>query len=220
MPFTLSSQALTTLEKINAVGGRDPDDTSQDQAKIVFANAASRMASDYCAREFKPADDETNTRRFAFTGAGFVSFGRYDLQAGPAVTVTVDADAPTPIALDATQYQLCPVHAPHGVYTYMRTSTWFYPTRYPALQQQVPFIGPISGLGGLPRTIDVTGTWGWPSIPDHIDTAIAVAVLIFLQMNQETFSTTFNVETGRYIIPAALPAETRGVLDPLVKRSA
>jgi hypothetical protein len=217
MAFTLSNQALTTIEKVNAVGGRDGDDKSQDQAKIVFIEAASRMASDYCNREFRPATDETGTRRFAFTGAGFVSFGRFDLQAGQTTTISVDADTANPIALTADQYQLSPVHAPHGVYTYLRTNTAFYPLRYPALSQAIPFTGPVSGLGGLPRTIDVTGTWGWPTIPDHVDTAIAVAALIFLQMNQETFSSTFNVETGRYIVPAALPAEVRGVLDPLKK---
>jgi hypothetical protein len=219
MPYTLAAYALTTVEFVKLVGGKEDLDSEQDQAIIVFTNAASRAVAKECKREFVADDYETGTRRFVFHGAGYVSFGRYDLQS--ISLLQIDADTTAPITIASDQYQMHPVDKPFGVWTYMKTNTAYYNRRYSSFTQAAPFLGPMVGLGGMDRTVDVTGTWGWPQpIHEDIQMATAMTVLDWLQRNQETFSSTFNIDTGRFVVPSSIPAGPRNMLEPFTKRLA
>lgn len=183
-----STDALTTVERVKQIGGKEDLSADQDQAIQLFINAISPLIQDYSGREFVARDDVTNVRRFELTTGRLVPWGSkgYDLRTVSSVVVN-PTEGPT--TLSASQYRLLPAYKPYGVWSYMRTAqpwdTW------------TP-----SG----PGQIEITGTWGFPSVPDQVAMWAAVGVLEWLAKNQEVWSATFSLDTARLEIPEELPA--------------
>jgi hypothetical protein len=132
----------------------------------------------YCQREFAPISTSL-TRTFPLLADGLIRFGGWDLQAVTGAGVQIDTDAAsTPTTIPSTQYQLGPVSAPNGVYSYLRFYTFS--------------IGPILRQAmGIPRQVAITGTWGWPSIPADVENAAIITVAKWRKRDQVSYASEF-----------------------------
>lgn len=207
-------QALATVERFKLVLGKDADDGAQDQPIQFFLNVASDAVMDYLGRDVIPEPGAGADRLFDYRSGAFVSFGRHDCQSVSAVVI--DADTADPIVLSSGQYQLFPAPKTNGVWTDIRLALDFVERR-PAEGSafSFPWSGLLDPVAGLKRQVKVTGVWGWPSIPRRVEFATIQTAALWLQKNQETFSATFNLDTGRVELPAALPTHARKLLDRL-----
>lgn len=158
---TLEIWALTTVEKVKQQGsGIRSSDPTQDDAIRFLINAASEQFMRYSGREFVTASVGSTTRTFPVSPiqvygiySAYADFGRYDAQTVTGVVINSQAGAAGQVTLDTTQYQPLPVEKWDGVYTGVGiagSSDW------------------MASLPGIITTIDVTGTWGWPSVPDYV----------------------------------------------------
>lgn len=164
---TLAANALTTLERVKEQGtGIRQVDPTQDMPLTWLINAASDAIMNFQngGREFKSllVGSQPRTFRLAVnyqTMGGFIDFGNYDAQSVSAVSVETQATGGN-IALNATilQYQPQPVEQWYGVYTgvqiYSPTSAWGAPY-----------------MAGMEHTAQVTGVWGFPTVPPDIEDA-------------------------------------------------
>jgi hypothetical protein len=200
MPVTLATNALTTVERVKEQGsGIRSTDPTQDEAIRFCINSASLRMMEYSGREFKSSAVGSTLRTFQITpgGRGYdeVSFGPYDAQTITVVTIDTQLGQ-TGVTLSATsQYQPIPVQQWHGVYTGLHILS--LATGY------VPL--------GIRRVVNVTGTWGWPSVPSDVEHACIETVLewmhTYYQVPGEALSAVVN--------QLQLPARVRATLDAM-----
>lgn len=125
--------------------------------------AASQMCEQVTSHRFAPEIGATHT--FAYLGDVLLNMTPYDLRTVTAISIDTDT---APLLLDPTsQYRLEPRNSPYGIYTHL---------------DLMPYQGtPVSGLnwwgGGAPivggvaqfgREVQVTGNWGWATVPETI----------------------------------------------------
>lgn len=138
-----------TSSQIAAVLGLDS--SVNLDALDVFVNAAESMIDRETGRRF---DSVTATRRFDISDPGrYLSVG--DVQAVTAVGVA-DATGGSPATLTASDYYLGPsVRASGEPYHWISLSN----------------LGSYTYHRGF-RTVEITGTWGWATVPPEIITTL------------------------------------------------
>ena len=199
MPVTLITQALITEAEYKEQGsGIDASDPTQDEAIRFCINSASLRIMEYAGREYKSAAVGSTMRTFQITdgGCGYdeVSFGSYDAQTVTVVTIDTQLGQ-TGLTLTSTQYQPVPVQAWHGVYTGLHI-----------LSGATGYV-----VAGSRRAVNVTGTWGWPSVPGHIKMACAETVKEWLAGEYQVNGG--NDTLGFVSQQLQLPARVRATLD-------
>lgn len=152
---------LTTLAAVKSAIQLPASDTDLDTLLPNLITEASVAIMDYCKREFAPVSTAT-TRRFKVDGYR-VDFSPYDLETSPTPTVRLHPETTTPLTLTTDQYSLSPVSPQRGVY------------------QSIQFSGYLSIVSQTLMAfnyalVDVTGTWGFASVPVPVRRACNITV--------------------------------------------
>jgi hypothetical protein len=185
---------VTVADVRNFLQKPDPD---QEQDAIIgrLIESASEAVMTYAEREFAPESAPSTARQFYYCGNGILSLTPYDLQTLVSVKIdTTEGAGGTTLA--ATEYQLKPKPARDGVYNWLKLS--------PVTSQ------PSSRFAE--REVTVTGTWGFPAVPDDVKHWTTVTVAEWLRLHVQAFSTTFNIDEQRLERPEMLPSAVRAGL--------
>jgi hypothetical protein len=161
-------------------------ETTRDELILSLIPVASQMLMNYCEREFAPVTTAT-TRRFKIDAVSFpiVSLAPYDLQSATAVTLSPETTSPQTLT-DGTDYTLSPVTSGEGVYMSVRLSGWLN-----------VFSSSMVVFGYA--LLDVTGTWGFSSVPAVIAEACSDAVSAWLRRDVSSFG--LNLQDGSDLSP-------------------
>lgn len=161
---------LTTLARVREHQQRtDTTNTTQDDILESLITTASRMIENYTQREFITAGSTPSTRSFRYDGRGILNLAPYDARTVTSVTIDTDiTDGETDLTSD--EWRLWPIPAKDGVYSHLHIIG--YGAR---------------GKADYPtwRKVDVTGTWGWASVPDVVERA---AIMLTLELLSRTSS--------------------------------
>jgi hypothetical protein len=173
-------------------------DADQQQDAIIgrLIEQASEAIMTWTEREFAPAGQPGVSRQFYYCGNGVLNLTPYDVQTVTAVKIdTVGGAGGTTLA--GTDYRLYPTPAKDGVYNWLRLS---------------PAIVGNPSTTFAQREVTVTGTWGFPAVPDDVKHWTAVTVATWLRKDVQAFSTTFNIDEQQLERPEALPSAVRAGL--------
>lgn len=170
---------LCTLADVRGLMQKKGSDTTQDTLIATLITRVSvKIMTDY-GREFVPGGPESltftaATRTFEYPwgeqypDGALVDLAPYDLRATVTPTVQVDTDQAQPLTLTSDEFRLWPQPVKHGVFKAVKVQP----------------IGATVGLvGWSKRQIQVTGTWGFPSIPVDVTQAAASLVIHWLSAN-------------------------------------
>jgi hypothetical protein len=188
---------LCDLQDVRAFLQKPTGDVGQDEIVQTLISSASRTILRYCNREFAPAGTAGILRTFEISADGLLRFAPWDLQAATLVQIDTDLTAQT-LTL-TTDYKLLPAGKPDGVYTSLR------------LTRLIP------GTYTYCRQLQITGTWGFPAVPDDVRQAAAITTALWLRRDVSAFTTTFNEIEGHVERPEALPSSVRAMLRTYIR---
>lgn len=165
---------LCTLDDVKTLMQKTGANAASQDALIatLITRASIKIMRDY-GREFVPGGpnsetftDATRTFEYAwgdqYPGEAFVDLRPYDLALSPAPTVVADTDQVTTIPLSADEWRLWPQPPSQGVYMAIKV---------------LPLNVSVGIVGWRKRQIQVTGNWGFPSIPFEVTQACAATVI-------------------------------------------
>lgn len=189
---------LVTLEQVRSFLQKETVSTSQDEEIEAMITRASTAISSSTEREFVPETTEQRTLEGYYGSKGlFVDVAPYDLQSVTALQL--DTDQTSPIDLPAAQYRLGPLPAKYGVYTHIRLlplSRALGPIVFPQVQ------------------VKVTGTWGFPSVPEDVQMACLITVATWMRREVQTFERVLSIDQGTLERPLGIPSAAMGLLAP------
>lgn len=168
---------LTTIDAVKTAMQISGGDTSFDDILPGYITQASVAIMEYCKREFAPV--VTTTRRFKVDNYR-CELSPYDLQSASAVVLHPETSSP--YSLVSGQYMLKPINPVRGVYTSIQFSGFLVIISQTLMQFDFALV-------------DITGTWGFPSIPEDVKRATTITVASWLTRSAPGAS-------GQYAIPA------------------
>lgn len=187
---TPSGADLCTLANVRAFIQKEATDTAQDPVISTLITSVSTQIIEWCCREFAPAS--TAATRRVKCDSTLVDLAPYDLRTATAVVLS--PESASPVTLAATDYMLEPLNgATGGTYLHLRLSTAL--SLYSTTWQNFGY-----------ALVDVTGDWGFATIPEDVKQACIEAVAVRLRRDVAAFSTTFNLDESRMERPESLPA--------------
>lgn len=195
----MAAQDLTTLTAVRRFLQKSGTDTSQDTEISQLITRASDAIMRYCQREFKSTASAGTARKFEYRGQGYLDLAPYDLQS--VTLIRLDPDLASPYTVGSNEYRLYPVHTPQGVYTAIRldpvlaytASRWLY------------------------RICEVTGTWGFPSVPSEVEHATILTVNNWLKLDVTAYESVLSTDENELERPAGIPSRARNLLLPFVR---
>lgn len=206
---TPSASALCTIQDVHLAMEIPTTDTSLDNIISEYIDEASATIMKATRREFAPVT--TATRRFKITSnrSHRVVFNPYDLQS--LTELLVNSDQPQGAVITSDDYVLEPFPNNEGVYTALVISPW------------IPIVSPRQLKFGY-AYCDITGTWGFPSVPEQVKRAAVITVRTWLRRDAQALAGDIG---GSYYsgveLPAqlpqtyALPAAARKLLAPYAR---
>lgn len=159
---------LTTVASVKALMQKTGANAASQDALIqtLITRASVKIMSDY-GREFVPGGPDSlshtgavRTFEYAwgeqYPGEAFVDLRPYDLQvqAQTAITVVADTDQSAPYTLSTDEWRFWPQPPARGQV-------------YLALKM-LPLNMSIGIIGWRKRQVQVTGNWGFPSVPEDV----------------------------------------------------
>jgi len=200
---------LVTRAEVRTALELPASDTTRDALIDSLISTYSYAVMDEVDREFAPITGSVGTpetRRFR------LSFGEYRLDLAPydlatISTVTLHPESTAPVALDVTrQYQGHPIVKQDGVYTSIQFSSIM--TGVFTSQTAINF-GYV--------LVDVSGVWGFPSVPNPVKQATIIAVTSAMRRDITQFD--LSIDEGGSIRPDSvgtfgLPPASRRLLSP------
>lgn len=183
MPYTLSSTALVTLDQAKIKCAIKPPDSSKDDQLVELINSASRTITGYCEREFTPT--ASATRRFKVDRSLVVDLLPYDLRSATAVTLNPEA-SPVTLATPA-DYMLEPIPSVFGTYQQIHLS-------------QLLAVASTTLFRFGYALIDVTGAWGFATVPADVERACLVTVDAWYR-SEETVTGSQFPTSGETVFP-------------------
>lgn len=162
--------ALCTLQDVRTALESQAGETARDDLLEALIDGASAVIMRETRREFAPAGATESTRRVAW----WRTFGRsvllepWDLRSASAVIVNPGTSVETPAEVDV-HVRPAPFTARDGVHTRLQFAGGFNP---PASAAEDEFGAAL---------VDVTGLWGWPSVPDDVRRAAVLTVCSWAQ---------------------------------------
>jgi hypothetical protein len=198
---------LTTLAAVQEHRQKlDTTNTTQDAIIESLITVASGLITNYTQREFIEHSGSGSTptaRTYRYEGRGVLPLGQDDAQS--VTLVRIDTDTDNPITLDESQYKLWPTRRRDGVITALHllgVPGWRHTVqRHP-----------------LYREVEVTGVWGWPSVPVQVERA---CILLVMDLLSRTSSWRNNDMDDLMPSPggAAIPLHVRTMLAPYRRRA-
>lgn len=202
--------AITDLVTVKAL--LQKDDARQDSLIDQLIPRASRAIFDYVKRELVDLGLGA-TRVLRFTEqrlprgeAMFVPLRPWDAQTITQVRLDVDGTQPTTLTVD--QYLPSPAQKSDGVWNALE------------VVQGIPRVGLTSSWET--RTIEITGTWGFPVVPDVAIQACALAVGYWLRQDMPAFGPLLQIDEQQGqqanpypTAPGQLPWGARSLLNDL-----
>lgn len=186
---------LCTLEHVLEFVQKPATDDGQNAIIQTLIARASRLIMDECEREFAPASSSA-ARTFTYEGGGYLGLAPYDARTVTQVRIDVDEESPTTLAFD--DWRLYPYPAVHGVATGLQLAPHIISSR----------------ARWNTRLVEVTGTWGFASVPDPVEHACVLTVAEHLRRNVQAFSTVFKIDEGIIERPMSLPSAAWSALQP------
>jgi len=174
----VASYDLTTVDAVKEMIQLPSDNVDLDAILPGMISQASKAIMHYCKREFAPVTASA-TRRFRVDGYR-VDLSPYDLQS--ATAVTLHPETSTPVVLTSSQYMLKPINPERGVYTSIQFSGFLVIISQTLIQFDFALL-------------DITGTWGFASIPDDVVRAANITIASWITRSAPGAS-------GGYGIPA------------------
>lgn len=171
-------------------------DRDQDTAIANALAAASPLIHEWCGREFVALGTNPVARLFEINGyASTREIPIGDLSAAPTAVSTIDANGDTVATLTVADdiVALPLVRKPWQPITALR-------------------IRPSAASLSSSYLLSVTGTWGFPAIPEDVKQACIVTVGIWIRRDVQAFASTFNLDENRVERPRALPSAARDML--------
>lgn len=179
-----------------------PDNVVNLDALIpTYITDASRAIMNYTKREFRTEVTNPATRRFKVSGYR-VDFSPWDLQAnaGP-YTVTLHPETNQPYTLNDgsaptyafPEYAFQPINPQRGLYTSLQFSGFLV-------------IISTTLMAFNYALVDITGTWGWPSVPEDVNRACVLTVGSWITRSAPGASSTWGIPTT-----SSMPAMPRNV---------
>jgi hypothetical protein len=197
----LATQDLTTLSAVREFLQKDVADTGQDAIISSFITRASDAIMAFCEREFKSTATGSTARTFEYRGGGLLSLAPYDLRS--VSQIRMDVDEATPTVLDSDEYRLYPYPAPDSVYQAIRLE---------------PYV--VSSRGRWEqRLVEVTGVWGFASVPTDVVHACITTVSIWLRRDVSAFESVLSLDQDQLERPAGLPSSAMSILTPYRRQS-
>jgi len=146
----------------------DTANTTQNALIESLITVASDMIIDYTQREFLPQSGTGGTpiaRLYRYEGRGVLPLGQDDARTVTQVRIDTDTDSPTTLA--STQYKTWPTRQRDGVITALHLIN-------------IPGDAKTAQAWPVYREVEVTGTWGWPSVPEKVERACILLVMDLL----------------------------------------
>lgn len=167
-------------------------ETTRDELILSLIPVASDLIMSTVEREFTPQSAAGTVRRLKLDpraiNSRVVDFVPYDLQT--ATLVSLHPETSTPITLVAyTDYTLHPVQTDEPVFTSLRLSNFLN-----VVSNTVVRFGYA--------VIDITGTWGWPSVPSKVSEACSDAVAAWMRRDVSTLA--LNLQDASDLSPALM----------------
>lgn len=163
-------------------------ETTRDELILSLIPVASKMIMALVEREFAPVTTGA-TRRIEVNASSIASrvvdFAPYDLQSATLVSLHPETSTPTTLVA-YTDYTLHPAQTDEGVYTSLRLSNFLN-----VVSNTVVRFGYA--------LIDITGTWGFPSVPGQVAEACSDAVCAWMRRDVSTLG--LNLMDGSDLSP-------------------
>lgn len=169
---------LTTVSAVKEMIQTPDGYANLDALLPDLISEASIAIMNWTKREFAPVAAAT-TRRFAVTDYR-CDLTPYDLQPTPVPTVVLHPETDQPYVLDTSQYVLKPVNPQRGVHQAIQFSGFLV-----IISQTLMAFGHA--------LLDVTGTWGFPEIPDDVVRAANVTVASWVTRTAPGVSGTYGI---------------------------
>lgn len=195
-----ATPALCTVADVRQWMQTPPGDITDDRLIEVLINRASRAIRQYTSREFT-LETGTNPRTRTVDVGGYhrlatregVPVG--DMASAPGTVRVLDSDGGTVSTLTvSTDLVALPTHR----------ESW----------------EPVTHLRFRPDAqtlaedyqLEVTGSFGWPSVPEDITHACVLAVATWLRRGVQAFGTSYQPEDAAITGPESLPTGVRAML--------
>jgi len=157
----MAAQDLTDLAAVREhLQISDANDTDTDALISSLITVASDAITNYTQRRFLPAE-EAAAKSFTYQGRGVLNIAPFVLRSVDSVQIDTDGDSPTTLASD--EYAMRPLGTIDGVYTRL-VLRGYSVTRSDANQWPQE------------RVVQVTGDWGYPSVPEPVERACILSV--------------------------------------------
>lgn len=181
----LSPIALTSIANARLYVLRDANDATQDDMLTLLINAYTGAVFAYTRREWLP---ETNgdSRKFTFTGGGFLSLEPFELRNLTSITMYTDmptADQRVLVAGTSTVQGEFRLHPPNrtaeGTYQWITLPQSAYGVSSfgsPAYYNNPYPYGPVGRTAPLDFEVTVVGDWGVGTVPDDVELAVLIAI--------------------------------------------
>jgi hypothetical protein len=181
-------------------------DTSLDDVILAYIDEASSLIIKEYRREFAPASTAV-TRRFRLYESGQgrrANLTPYDLR-NP-TSVVLHPETSNPLTLSSSDYELEPFVNSEGVYTSLRISPWIAIVSLKYLKFGAAYI-------------DITGDWGFATVPSQVKRAAVITVRTWVRKDARAMAGSLggNYYSGQELTPDmpstyALPAAARKLL--------
>ena len=156
---------LTTVDAVKDTIQLPDGDSDLDVLIPEYISQASTVIMEYCEREFAPLVTNV-TRRFKVDGYR-VDFSPYDLNAQTVPTITLHPETVQPVILSTNQYMLKPINPQRGVYQSIQFSGYLVIISQTLIMFNYALV-------------DITGDWGFSTVPDAVQRATNITVASWL----------------------------------------
>lgn len=188
-----------TLNEVVQWTGRN--DARADAELEDVVTSVSRMIDNYCGRHFYQRTAEART--FEVEEFDCLEFGPFnDLTTLTTLKVDTNGDGAYETTISSSNYQLEPYNAALFGQPYLELE----------LLNGVTF--PIPAASGRENLIQITGTWGWPSVPPEVKQACRIMVAEVAKLADAPMGVAGFGEFGVFRVSSSIPPRARQLLEP------
>jgi hypothetical protein len=199
----------------------------------VAVEAASRMIDEFCNREPGAFSADTASTVRVFTPASFSQVFIDDLSTSSGITVATDSSGTGvyDLAWTSTEYQVEPVNAvAHGrpINQLRAVSAKYFPvydysSPWVTVGATRTFYAPGANIPVINRsgqaTVQITGKWGWPSIPTPVHQATIIQSTMLYQAKDAPAGLAGTPDMGQLRYPTGLHPSAVLLVKPYIQNA-